>query len=194
MKIKKENGKIYVSVDYSEAFIKGAKQIQGKWEKPYWVFSEDDEELLNKLLTKHYGEAFDGEIVTLLVDLKKCTAVKNDEKSLYLETKCIATRYRRDDPVYLPKNVVVVEGEFDDRGGSVKNPVVTWDDTTSLILRIKQFPKGLYDRIEDKTGIELVKTDINFAALKKERERLEKQIAEIDSILAGNRTLLARAD
>ena len=30
MEINKENEKIYVSVDYNEEFIKGAKQINGK--------------------------------------------------------------------------------------------------------------------------------------------------------------------
>ena len=183
MEINKENEKIYVSVDYNEEFIKGAKQINGKWEKPYWVFPERNEDILNKLLTKVYGEASNGKTVTLLVDLQKCTAVKADGKSLYLETKCIATRYRRDDRVVLPENVTVMEGEFARRGGSINKPEVTWD-TATLILKIREFPQVLYDRIADKTGIDLDETDIDIETLKSERDRLVKRVAEIDNILA----------
>ena len=80
--------------------------------------------------------------------------------------------------------MTVIEGVFKSRGGSLKSPEVTWDDTASLILKIKHFPKALYDRISNKAGIEVVETDIDITALKHERECLMRRVAEIDSILA----------
>lgn len=187
MEVKIEDGKIYVASDYNEDFIKGAKRINGKWDKPYWVFPEKNKDLLDKLLIQIYGECSDGETVTLIVDLPKCKAARTSDRNLYLDVKNIATRFGRDKDVYFDSNVTILEGKFSDRGGSVNHPEVTWDDDKPLVLRIEDFPKVIYDRIEDKTGITLLDTKIDFEKLKRERKELLKRIAEIDEILKKER-------
>lgn len=40
MKVTVENEKIKVNSQYNKSFVAGAKQIQGKWNAPCWVFPE----------------------------------------------------------------------------------------------------------------------------------------------------------
>lgn len=44
MKVTVENEKIKVNSPYNKSFVAGAKQIQGKWNAPCWVFPEENKE------------------------------------------------------------------------------------------------------------------------------------------------------
>lgn len=58
MKILREGTKIKVQSDFNRVFISKAKQIQGKWNAPYWVFPEKVADRLDKILIDVYGEGF----------------------------------------------------------------------------------------------------------------------------------------
>lgn len=45
--LRKDNN-IYVKSYYDNDFVIAAKQINGKWENPYWVFDEENMDLVEK--------------------------------------------------------------------------------------------------------------------------------------------------
>lgn len=183
MLIKIEDGKVKVKTEYNRDFIKKAHELQGKWESPYWTFPEDNEELVRDVLFNIYGE--DGRVhesVTVQIDLDK---FKYD-RDIELGNIVIAKRLRKDSSVILNKNVVVVNGEFCRRGGTTTNPCVTFEQGT--VLRVKDFPKELYEKVKDLPGVTLYTDAENNekakrAALEREREKILKRLEEINKQL-----------
>ena len=55
MKVTVENETIKVNSPYNKSFVAGAKQIQGKWNAPCWVFPEENKEAVKALLIECYG-------------------------------------------------------------------------------------------------------------------------------------------
>lgn len=152
--LKREFGKILVRADYNRKFIDKAKTIGGTWSKPYWVFPENNEDVLRELCLKCYG-TYDGEedTLTILADLAKCP-YSYKGSSLFLGTLLLATRYSRDGSVVTAPNVCVVKGEFNASGGSIRCPDVTWDG--SVVLRIDKFPRMLYESLPHTKGIKVL--------------------------------------
>ena len=50
--LERKSGMIFVKADYNREFIDKAKTIGGLWEKPYWVFPENNEDVLRELCLK----------------------------------------------------------------------------------------------------------------------------------------------
>lgn len=175
MAIIEKDEKIYVKCGYSDAFIKKAKNIHGKWEKPYWVFDNKYKEQLNDILIDTFGESFEKiEKTEIEINLDEYI---NESDDLYFNNICIAHRFSRDNPVHLIDSAYVVQGSFDDRGGSAKYPSVTWEDGTIIRLIIptslaKDLPKGC----------KLVGNNLKEKLLK-EKEELLKRIEEIEKQL-----------
>ena len=185
MKVKIEDEKIYVRSEYNKAFINKARYLQGKWESPYWVFPEDNREEVKELLLDTYGKADiledeEQQKVTVEIDLETYKDTKGAENELRLDDILLASRMSRDSYVKLADNVMVVEGGFKSSGGSRNRPTISPEDNT--ILRVKNVPLIIYDRVKEKDGIRLV-SEIDVTALKAEKERLLARIAEIDNML-----------
>ena len=173
MKVTVENEKIKVNSPYNKSFVAGAKQIQGKWNAPCWVFPEENKEAVKALLIECYGEC--GELgavstVTVDIDLDTYTEGYEDGERLY-----------RDREVIFSDNAMLISGGFATSGGSAKNPRISADEGT--IVRVKGVPETIYSKIKDHEGVKLV-SDIDVESLKAEREKLLKRIAEIDGLLA----------
>ena len=185
MKVKIENEKIYVISDYNKEFIKRARYLQGKWESPYWVFPEENREEVKELLLDTYGEAdtLEDEAqqkVTVEIDLDFYTDRKGERGELRLDNILIASRMSRDSYVKLADNVMVVRGGFKESGGSRANPTINPKDNT--ILRVKDIPLKIYERVINERGVKLV-SDIDKTALIEEKKRLLVRIAEIEELL-----------
>ena len=186
MKVRIESGEILVNAEYNSAFVKKARQLQGKWKSPNWAFPEDNREEIKALLIDTYGcaDILEGENeqkVTVEIALDEYGGEENNE--LRFGNILLASRFGRDSYVKLADNVMVVSGDFRSRGGSVRNPTVSAEPNT--ILRVKNVPLQIYEREKNKGGVRLV-SDIDINALTEEKERLLVRIAEIDAILAKN--------
>ena len=185
MKIKIEDGKIYVKSEYNKAFISKARYIQGKWESPYWVFPEDNREEVKELLIDTYGEADileddEQQKVTVEINLEVYKDAKGARNEYRLDNILLASRRSRDSYVKLADNVMVIQGGFKESGGSRNNPTINPEDNT--ILRVKNVPLSSYEKVKDEDGIRLI-SGVDIIALTKEKDRLLARIAEIDSIL-----------
>lgn len=176
-----ENGKIKVQSEYNRDFITRAKSIQGKWNSPYWVFPEENINELREILLDIYGEC--GELadevpVTVTVDLNL------DDYDYGADIKIggvtvVRRRYRDSDVIY-SDNVMLISGGFPSSGGSMKNPRVNPDKGT--IIRVKDIPERLYEKIKDMDGVTLYKMP-DKAALIEERDRLLARLAELNALI-----------
>ena len=179
MKITRENGKIKVQSDYNADFVKRAKMLQGKWERPCWVFPEENEPELKVLLMEIYGENGDQqETVDLIISIGQ---MQNDQ-TVSLGGLKLAYRRYRDAEVTLGENVILIGGEFPKSGGSARYPRVNANDDT--VVKAKGVPMALYERYKDSGYVKLAEdTDTHRDKLLAERERLLARLAEINAEL-----------
>lgn len=57
VKVRKEDGKIYVTTPFSYDFVKRARNMSGKWSRTSgeWVFDAAVEDVVSKAMTEIYG-------------------------------------------------------------------------------------------------------------------------------------------
>jgi hypothetical protein len=177
---------IKVKSPYNRAFIKKARQIQGEWEKPYWIFPLKNKEYVINALLASYGEC--GSLsenipcVDVIIDMDKypCGCY------LKIDTLIVAERPSRDADVILSPKALVMQGGFEKSGGSVKNPCI--DALDGTIIKVENVPLIVAERVKDLDGITIINRDENKDKnnrefLLEERERLVKRLEEIDTLL-----------
>ncbi len=191
-----ENEFIKVNSPYNAIFVKKAKEIGGKWEFPYWKFKLENKEVVEGVLLNIYGEKGNGieEEVELNVHLDEI----GSPQTLWIGTLPICSRQRRDGAVRLEDGVIVIKGGFPGRGGSAKYPQI--DPEEGTVLNVKHFPKVIYDKIEDKSGLELLSsTSVGLSQedlikekeeLEKEKERIINRIRDIEQQLENKKNSL----
>ena len=168
---------IKIESPYNRAFITKARQIQGKWNSPYWVFPLRNKEYVINALIDIYGDCgnlSDVEIprVEVTLDLNK-----------YPYDCCIKN-------VILSSDVIVMQGGFEESGGSAKYPNIK--PLNGTVLRVNNVPKTVAERVKNLEGITIKEiNDITSniddkETLLKEKERLLKRLKEIDSLLNEN--------
>lgn len=177
-----ENGKIKVQSDYNREFITRAKTIQGRWSSPYWVFPEENKEEVKALLLDVYGECgdlSDEAPVTVTVEID-CDKYPHISEAVMLGSFAAVKRWHRDREVSFADNVMLIKGGFPESGGSMKNPRVYPEQGT--VIRVKDIPMGIYEKIRDCDGVTLVSKPVNEELIK-EREALLKRLAELNALL-----------
>lgn len=184
LEVKIENGTMMVKSEYNAKFVKKAQNLQGKWEKPYWIFPKENEEPVRNALLEIYGE--DGNpCETVSVDIHLDKYRYGNE--LKLDSLLIASRIYRDYSVKLANNAIVIAGEFCPSGGSRNNPAVTHESGT--IVRVKDLPISIYSRVSTIPGVYLAdeNPDDAYSHLESEKAALLQRIAEIDKLLLKGR-------
>lgn len=144
MKVIIENKEIKVESPYNRDFIARAKQIQGRWSSPYWIFPEENREEIKELLIECYGEcdilynsSDELNTVTLEINLDK---YREEKGELKLGSMVLLSRPLRDRSVSFAPNVMLIKGGFAKSGGSWKNPRLQANAGT--IIRAKKFQKS----------------------------------------------------
>lgn len=180
-----EGGRLAVITPYNEDFIAGARRLRGRWDggTKAWTFDPRDSERVENLLHKVFGYVTNpsGEVATVRVSLNHDNA---GEKTVSFAGREVCWRRYRDADVQLASNVVVVEGSFWGRGGSMKYPAVI-DDDTEVVLEVRDVP---VEALEVEKGIKWEKVETAGApsveqVLRAEREKLLTRLAEIDALL-----------
>lgn len=171
-----KDGKIYVKGYYDSSFIISAKQINGKWQNPYWVFDEENKDLVENIVLKYYGyKAYDEEI-KIEYNPKDFT----EDNYVIVGKKKTAERRKRRTPVVF-FDTIVVSGGFNGWSGSEKNPQLGTDVGTILRTTVsKTFLSTLTD--EDKSKIKII-NKVSKDELLKRKHELEKCLAEINKQL-----------
>lgn len=182
LKIIKDNDVIKVKSSYNERFVKLSKALGGKWASPYWCFASENEEKVRELCLKIYGDnGLNFEKVDLTIDLNVAEKLYFDN-AIKIGDVILCERVCNEWNVKFADNVIVIEGEFCSRGGSAKHPRVTWN-SDEMKIKVKGFPKELFEQLEDKTGIIATKSATDIEKLLQEKETLLKRLAEIEKML-----------
>lgn len=99
---------ISVESEYNPMFVRKARALHGKWNKPAWEFDASMKDAVRKALMDCYGDDGMSKYVKVRIDLDACCCLDYGE-SMYLSGKClVATRFSRDSAVKLPDNVFCV--------------------------------------------------------------------------------------
>lgn len=179
---------IKVESPYNPVFVRKARQIQGRWDKPYWIFPLKNKEYVINVLLDAYGDCgklSDGEIpcIEATLDMDKYPF----NRYITIDTLIVAERPSRDKDVILSPNVLVVQGGFEKSGGSAKYPCIKPLDGT--ILQVENVPLVVAERAKNLNGITIKKAGCadnstnNRKTLLEEKEKLLKRLEEIDNLL-----------
>lgn len=101
--------------------------------------------------------------------------------------RAVARRRRRDADVTLGEGVAVTRGDFTDRGGSVSHPAII-DSGDDVTLVVHDLPTAIMadEQLVAGYGISPVPpAEADLTALRVEREKLLRRVAEIDTLLAA---------
>lgn len=185
VEIKVANNRLYVGTPYNPAWILGCKMLGGRWDRGTisWIFDSRDEERVRSLCKKIFGtDGTDSKVVTVRINAHQWWRASGKGSKIWFAGREIAGRMSRDSEVYLGEGVILIEGSFPSRGGSMRYPSV--DPDSNIILEVRDVPAGHTDI--QVGGVEIVEVTegVDFDALRAERERLMTRLAEINNILS----------
>lgn len=173
------------SAPFNARFNERAVKLSGRWNpvKRAWVFDTRDEQRVRDLLIEIYGtDGTPTETVTIRLDaaIWKPTDRDGNERSMYFAGRKVIWRQFRDDPVYMPYGVLLLEGQFAGVAGSTRYPELGPLD--GVVLEIKDVPAG--HRHLKSPAVTIVGQAADLDALRAERTRLLERLAEIDRAIA----------
>lgn len=181
-------GLLSVTTPYDKEFVSAARRAGGRWNRQAraWVFDARERAAVEAALAECYGWAPGGAAtgdfhVTL-------TARNAGGREVRLMGRTIARRWRRDDDVALGEGVAVVAGDFSGRGGSLSQPaVIGWGDE-DVTLIVRDLPLTVLadeDLVATYQVAPVPAAEQDLGALRAERDRLVRRVAEIDALLAA---------
>ena len=191
LKINRTETEISIESPYSPVLPARAKSLSGRWNSNsrMWVFPIGAEPQVKELYMDVYGEWDDISIetVNLICEVKNghSSAVR---ECIEIHGKIIACASGRDSGAKTSNGIIIISGGFTS-GGSVKNwHTICKENTKFKILNI---PKTKAEQIiDDPDWIDVVKIEpiedngIKKANLISEKEKLEKRLDEINSLLS----------
>jgi hypothetical protein len=148
----REEEQLRVRSPYHPAFPPEARKLGGKWdrERGEWVFDPRLEEQIRALLARIYG--WDGTYPVLIADVRvildRLPAEWQQDQSLWLLGRELASRPGRDARVKLGPGVALEAGGFPPSGGSRKYPALKWQPGT--VLRVLDVPVAKIDALREK--------------------------------------------
>lgn len=145
IKIERENGRVYVSSPKDKAFIYDVKRIGGKWDpdRKQWSVRQDRENELRDLIAEDYGwDERENEYVVVKYEASTIASHNDTDR---LGNIAIASREKRDDPVELSDNTIILKGEFPESSPSNKYPMVDADINMEFATIL---PKKVYDSFD----------------------------------------------
>lgn len=142
-----KNSKLFLDSEFHPELPNAAKAVGGRWNgnTETWVFDPRDEERVRQLCIRIYGT--DGSSPVTLVTLRMRLfgpATANHE--IWGLGRRIARRPFRDAPVALGDGVVVIDGSFAPRGGSMRYPMISSSAITedqAVTIEVRDVPEPL---------------------------------------------------
>ena len=142
---KTKDDRIYAVTPYHPDFVKGAKQLNGRFGTlstptqkliKAWFFDPRDEERVRGICVQVYGtDGTPTATTTLRVDVSACCESVGVNGSLIVAGRQVAFRPSRDSAIKLGDGVLLVSGGFPDSGGSAKYPELNPHKGTIALVR-----------------------------------------------------------
>lgn len=138
--IKTVGTQIVTLTPYNKEFVARAKQLGAKWNPAdkAWTFDARDEQAVRELCIELFGT--DGSVPANAVDLRINASDYLFNGVVEFGGRDVARRESRDSYPRMQHGVVVVEGEFNYRGGSTKHPEITREEAQGVVLEIRDIP------------------------------------------------------
>lgn len=179
VQISLDGDQLRLASPYNPDLAPQAKKIGGRWDPDTksWRFDARDEARVRDLAREVYGT--DGtedpsDVVTVRVDASEYGGYA----TVTVAGRIVAERRHRDQPVRLAPGVVIVEGSFRNRGGSMRYPEL---GENQVVLEVRDLPRAAAER----DGLEIVSADDDRkAVLLAERDRITARLADIEEELA----------
>ncbi|WP_431889505.1 hypothetical protein [Nocardiopsis alba] len=181
-------GSLYLTAPYNPAANTDYKDLGARWDRDRraWKFAARDLERVREICRAHFG--YDDQPVKA-VDVRvrlSGTYGRGDSSTAELEMfgRTLATRGSRDARVKLGRDVLLVEGEFEQSSGSMRYPAI--GDVDGIVLEVRGVPAD-HPELDDE-DVEIIETEISAdeaeqTALRAEKAQLLARIAEIDAKL-----------
>ncbi|MCI7303070.1 MAG: hypothetical protein SOR93_14120 [Clostridiales Family XIII bacterium] len=186
MKIEVKENKAYIYTPYNPEFVHQVKQIGGaRWNasEKAWTVPQDMVEPVREIMLEVYGETDVKAVEKAKVKLIFKEEIYEHCSPVCILSKVIAKAYGRDSGATVGDDVAFIKGSATS-GGSAKNWYSVVEKDSEVILN--NVPASFLENAELPDGVEMEileqnKPDID--ALMKEKESLEKRLAEIEKIL-----------
>lgn len=187
--IRKLHTDIRVRAPFNPNFNKDVKQtLNGEWRQGEWVFDVRNEEVVRKIVKKHFG--YEDGVAFVSVKLTYNTAVHQDVGQPIISLgRCIAQAHTRDGGAEICKGVVVVAGRITS-GGSMRCPTtVITEGTTVMIHDIPEpFARVRQANIDpERFTLEIIETGVVKTRrewLVDEQARLKELLNEVENNIA----------
>lgn len=197
-KINVDAQRIEFNVPFSKEFNKRIKNAGGRFDgiKKVWWIDIDSEEIANEILKDVYGYEENAELidVKVTIDFKNSDFEYTDDRNAEFLGRTVVYSINRDFKK-VGNGIQIISGEYEESGGSVKNPAVKFNEDKNFVFIIRDVYKSKVDEyfknnanasgfveVIDKTEkakIESLKNRRN--ELLKELELLNNEIAKLEN-------------
>ncbi|MDD4804838.1 MAG: hypothetical protein PHN69_06765 [Candidatus Pacebacteria bacterium] len=180
--VSNREGLLKVTSPFNREFVSFARMRGGKWSdgQRAWMFDPRDEFAVRSTLIDIFGtdDYESSEKISVRVKLDHF----DTDEEFFLFGRQLLRRKYSNNRVEVDNGVLVVEGGFHSKGGSLKNPAVAPKEGT--VLEVRDIPRDIAVRTwqEHKEAIELL-DDLDIKKLKEEKETLLERIKQIDQII-----------
>lgn len=158
------DGRIALLSPYHPEVPSAAKALGGRWNSASksWSFDSRDTNAVRALCTRVFGvdPLADAPIEAVTVRVGY-PLFESAGSALWLFGRELAKRFGRDRAVSLGNDVIILQGGFPSRGGSVKSPALMADNNT--ILEVRDVPRLLAEALVAELDAEVTKRDANLA-------------------------------
>lgn len=196
-KINVEAQRIEFNVPFNKEFNKRIKNAGGRFDgtKKVWWIDIDSEEIANEILKDVYGYEENAELVDVKVtiDFKSSDFDYTDDDNAEFLGRTVVYSVNRDFKK-VGNGIQIISGEYEESGGSAKNPAVKFNEDKNFVFIIKNVYKSKVDEYfknnanasdfvevinkTEEAKIEILKNRRN--ELLKELELLNNEIAKLE--------------
>lgn len=189
-KINLDAQRIEFNVPFNKEFNKRIKNAGGRFDgtKKVWWIDIDAEKITNEILKDVYGYEENGELVDVKVtiDFKNSDFEYTDDRNAEFLGRTVVYSVNRDFKK-VGNGIQIISGDYEESGGSVKNPAVKFNEDQNFVFIIKDIYKSKVDEyFKNNTNasdfVEIIKQtdEAKLQKLKKRREELSAQITALD--------------
>lgn len=196
-KINVDAQRIEFNVPFSKEFNKRIKNAGGRFDgvKKVWWIDIDSEEIANEILKDVYGYEENAELidVKVTIDFKNSDFEYTDDRNAEFLGRTVVYSINRDFKK-VGNGIQIISGEYEESGGSVKNPAVKFNEDKNFVFIIRDVYKSKVDEYfknnanasgfvevinkTEEAKIEILKNRRN--ELLKELELLNNEIAKLE--------------
>lgn len=189
-KINVDAQRIEFNVPFNKEFNKRIKNAGGRFDgtKKVWWIDIDSEKIANEILKDVYGYEENGDLVDVKVtiDFKNSDFEYTDDRNAEFLGRTVVYSINRD-VKKVGNDIQIISGDYDESGGSVKNPAVKFNEDQNFVFIIKDIYKSKVDEYFKNNAnasdfVEIIKqtNEAKLQKLKKRREELSAQITALD--------------